>query len=57
MLGIHVCHYLFVEPAGMLHGWFHSYAREFSFPVVVLFLALGLTALWARNRWLRLLVR
>ena len=57
VLGIYVCHDLFVEPAWMLHAWFHSYLWEFLFPVVVFVLALGLTALLARERHLRLLVR
>lgn len=57
VLGIYVCHDLFVEPAWMLHAWFHSYAWEFAFPVLVFALALGLTALLSRERHLRLLVR
>ncbi|HEX5352480.1 MAG TPA: acyltransferase [Rhodanobacteraceae bacterium] len=57
VLGIYVCHDLFVEPASMLHAYFHSYVWEFMFPVIVFFLALGLTMLLARERHLRLLVR
>jgi len=57
VLGIYVCHELFVEPAWMLHAWFHSYAWKFMFPVIVFVLALGLTMLLARERHLRWLVR
>ncbi|MGH8145471.1 MAG: acyltransferase [Rhodanobacteraceae bacterium] len=57
VLGIYVCQELFVEPAWMLHAYFHSYLWEFTFPVVVFFLALGFTMLLARERHLRLLVR
>jgi surface polysaccharide O-acyltransferase-like enzyme len=57
VLGIYVCHELFVEPAWILHAWFHSFAWEFLFPVIVFALALGLTALLARERRLRWLVR
>jgi surface polysaccharide O-acyltransferase-like enzyme len=57
VLGIYVCHELFVEPAWMLHTWFHSYAWEFLFPVIVFVLALGLTMLLARGRRSRWLVR
>lgn len=57
VLGIYVCHDLFVEPAWMLHAYFHSYAWEFAFPVIVFVLALGLTMLLARERHLRWLVR
>ncbi|MGH8161076.1 MAG: acyltransferase [Gammaproteobacteria bacterium] len=57
VLGIYVCHYVFVEPAWSLHAYFHSYAWEFAFPVVVFVLALGLTALLARERHLRWLVK
>ncbi|MGH8124653.1 MAG: acyltransferase family protein, partial [Rhodanobacteraceae bacterium] len=57
VLGIYVCHDLFVEPASMLHTYFHTYAWEFMFPVIVFFLALGLTAALARERHLHLLVR
>ncbi|HLI17314.1 MAG TPA: acyltransferase [Rhodanobacteraceae bacterium] len=57
VLGIYVCHDLFVEPAWFLHAYFHSYVWEFMFPLIVFFLALGLTALLASERHLRLLVR
>lgn len=57
VLGIYVCHELFVEPPWMLHAWFHNYAWEFLFPVIVFGLALGLTMLLARERHLRWLVR
>ncbi|HJP99190.1 MAG TPA: acyltransferase [Rhodanobacteraceae bacterium] len=57
VLGIYVCQDLFIEPAWMLHAYFHSYAWEFIFPVIVFFLALGLTAMLERERHLRLLVR
>ena len=57
VLGIYVCHELFVEPAWILHGWFHSYAWEFLFPVIVFALALGLTMLLACERHLQWLVR
>ena len=57
VLGIYVCHDLFVEPAWMLHAYFHNYAWEFAFPVIVFALALGLTVLLARERHLRWLVR
>lgn len=56
VLGIYVCHLLFVEPMWPLHGYFHSYLWEFTFPLVVLGLALGLTALLARGRYSRYLV-
>jgi surface polysaccharide O-acyltransferase-like enzyme len=56
VLGIYVCHYLFVEPAWMLHAYFHSYVWEFLFPVVVFFLGLGLTMALMRERHLRWLV-
>ena len=57
VLGIYVCHDLFVEPAWMLHAYFHSYAWEFAFPVIAFALALGLTLLLLSQRHLRLLVR
>jgi surface polysaccharide O-acyltransferase-like enzyme len=57
VLGIYVCHDLFVEPAWILHAYFHSYVWEFAFPLIVFFLALGLAALLARERHLRLLVQ
>ncbi len=57
VLGIYVCHELFVEPAWRLHAWFHSYAWEFLFPVIVFLLALGLAMLLARGRYWRLLIR
>jgi surface polysaccharide O-acyltransferase-like enzyme len=56
VLGIYVCHELFVAPLWPLHAYFHSYLWEFSFPVVILALALGLTVLLARGRYSRLLV-
>lgn len=40
----------------MLHAYFHSYVWEFTFPVIVFFLALGLTTLLMKERHLRLLV-
>lgn len=57
VLGIYVCHDLFVEPAWMLHAYFHSYAWEFAFPVIVFALALGLTMLLLSERHSRWLVR
>lgn len=54
VLGIYVGHYLFVEPAWLLHAQFHSYAWEFLFPLIVFFL--GLASLLFRERHLRLLV-
>jgi len=57
LLGIYACHDLFVEPAWMLHAYFHSYAWEFAFPVIVFVLALGLTLLLLSERHLRWLVR
>lgn len=50
VLGVYVCHYLFVEPAWPLHALLHSYLWEFAFPVVVLALSLGLVALLFRGR-------
>lgn len=57
VLGIYVCHDLFVEPAWGLHAYFHSYAWEFAFPVIVFALALGLTLLLLHGRHLRALVQ
>lgn len=57
VLGIYVCHYLFVEPMWPLHAYFRSYAWEFAFPLIVLGLATGLTALLDSNRLTRYLVR
>ena len=57
VLGIYVCHDLFVEPAWMLHAYFHSYAWEFAFPVIVFALAMGFTLLLLSERHLRWLVR
>lgn len=57
VLGIYVCHLLFVTPMWPLHAYFHSYAWEFAFPLIVLGLATGLTALLSRNRYSRFLVR
>jgi surface polysaccharide O-acyltransferase-like enzyme len=56
VLGVYVCQDLFIEPMWPLHAYFHSYAWEFLFPVVVLALSLGLTALLYRTRWTRYLV-
>jgi surface polysaccharide O-acyltransferase-like enzyme len=56
VLGVYVCHLLFVEPAWPLHAYFHSYLWEFAFPLVVLGLALWMTALMARGRYSRYLV-
>jgi surface polysaccharide O-acyltransferase-like enzyme len=57
VLGIYVCHYLFVEPMWPLHAYLHNYLWEFTFPLIVLGLSIGLVYLLFQSRYTRYLVQ